>query len=590
MKEQAANAQITAKLMLHLLPVQVLLAAVGAVNGIVSSFFASNYVGVTAMSAVGVYAPLQMFLNAVSLMLVGGSVILYGRYMGQNDQEKLQNLFRLSLVITLLAASVFTVLFLVLGSFDLTGFLTRNPEVRLLFNRYLLGQSIGVFPLLMGNQLAAFLSIENRARRTLMASVAYILVNLILNSWFVRQLHMEAFGLALASAIGLWVYLLVQVPYFFSGKSAVRMSRRHLSWKDTSEIIRVGISGALTTGYQTIRGLILNWLLEIFVGAVGISALATANSFLGIFWAIPNGMLAVSRMLISVSVGEEDRQTLTDIMRVMFRRFIPLMCAVCAVLMLLAVPVTRMFYHDPSQPVFMMTVWGLRLLPLCMPTAIICMHFVCYGQASRKQALVQVVSALDGVICVAALSALLIRIQGMNSVYTANILNGVICALAFFVYAWIKNRHVPKNMEELMVISDDFGVPETERMDLTVRTMEEVVCISRRIREFCLEKGIDQRRAYMSGLAMEEMAGNIVEHGFTKDKKAHTVDVRVVHKDDEVILRLKDDCVPFDPGERRKMASEDDPAKNIGIRMVFKLARDVKYQNILGLNVLTIRL
>ena len=86
---------------------------------------------------------------------------------------------------------------------------------------------------------------------------------------------------------------------------------------------------------------------------------------------------------------------------------------------------------------------------------------------------------------------------------------------------------------------------------------------------------------------MEEMAGNIVDHGFTKDRRRHSVDVRVVHKDGKVILRIKDDCVPFDPGERLRMSGDSDASKNMGIRMVFKIAEKVAYQNILGLNVLT---
>ena len=125
---------------------------------------------------------------------------------------------------------------------------------------------------------------------------------------------------------------------------------------------------------------------------------------------------------------------------------------------------------------------------------------------------------------------------------------------------------------------------------MTVRSMDEVVGISQAVQRFCLEKGIDRRRAYLAGLSMEEMAGNIVDHGFAKDKKRHSIDVRVVRKDDDVILRLRDDCVPFDPGERQSLAESDDPSKNIGIRMVFKIARDVEYQNILGLNVLTVRI
>ncbi len=51
MKKQNANMRMVEKLLFRLLPVQILLAAVGAVNGIVSSFFATNFVGIDAMSA-----------------------------------------------------------------------------------------------------------------------------------------------------------------------------------------------------------------------------------------------------------------------------------------------------------------------------------------------------------------------------------------------------------------------------------------------------------------------------------------------------------------------------------------------------------
>ena len=587
---QNANAKMVTKLLFRLLPIQILLAAISAVNGIVSSFFASNYIGVAAMSAVGLYAPINMLITSISIILVGGSVILCGKYMGQNQQEKLQNVFSLNLALSVLIALVFTVLFVVLSVFDLTGFLTRDPEVRPIFNRYLLGQVIGFVPLMLGNSFASFLSLENKGSRTLIASVAYILANVLLNFLFVKVLHMEAFGLALASSLGLWVYLLVQIPYYFFGRSHLRLFNRHISWKQSGEIIRIGIPGALSNVYQTVRGLIVNNLIEIVVGAVGISAFAASDSLLRIVWAVPMGMLAVSRMLISVSIGEEDRQTLTDVMRVMFRRFLPLMAVICAAIIACAVPLTRIFYRDPGDPVYAMTVWGLRILPLCMPLSIICMHFTCYAQASGKQGLVHVLALLDGVVCVAGFTALLIRAIGMNSVYIANVLNGVVTTLVIIGYAWLKKRRLPRNMDELMVIPDDFGAPDNARMDLSLRSMDDVVSVAEQVQNFCAARGIDKRRAYLAGLSMEEMAGNIVDHGFTKDKKKHMVDVRVVHKDDDVILRIKDDCVPFDPAERLRRFNGDDPAKNIGIRMILGMARDVQYQNILGLNVLTIRI
>ncbi len=588
--DQAANAKMVTKLMFRLLPVQVLLAAVSAVNGIVSSLFASNFVGISAMSAVGLYGPLNLLVFAVSVILMGGAVILCGKYMGKNEQDKVQNVFSLNLAVSMFMALAFTVLFLAMGLFGLTGFLTRDPAVQPLFNKYLVGQAIGILPFMLGNSFAAFLSLENKARRTLTASIVYIAVNVMLNYLFVQRLHLEAFGLALASSLGMWVFMSIQAQVYLSGRSHLHFSFRHLSWRESGEIFRIGLPGALSNVYQTARGLIVNYLLELFIGSIGISAFATSDSLLRIVWALPTGMLAVSRMLISVSIGEEDRQTLTDVMRVMFRRFIPLMCAVSACIIVCAVPLTRLFYQDPAEPVYMMTVWGFRILPVCMPLSIILMHFTCYGQASGKQGLVHVLSLLDGVVCVAGFTALLIRLIGMNSVYIANILNGIVTTLVIIGYSWIRKKRFPRDMDSLMVIPDDFGAPEEERMDLSVKNIEDVVSISERVQSFCLARGVDARRAYLAGLSMEEMAGNNVDHGFAKDSKKHSVDVRVVHKDDDVILRIKDDCVPFDPGERQKMADTDDPVRNMGIRLVFRIAQDVQYQNILGLNVLTIRI
>lgn len=585
-----ANAKMVTKLMFRLLPVQVLLAAVGSVNGIVSTFFATNYVGIDAMGAVGLYNPLNLLIGAISIMLVGGSTILCGTYSGKNQLDSLQNAFSLDLVLSFLISAAFVILYVISSMFDLTGIFTKDPAVRPLFNGYLLGQAVGVIPLLLGNQLASFLALENKGKLTVTASLVFIVLNVILNYVFVNVMRLEAFGLAIASSLGLWVFFAIQAQYFVFGKSHLRFRIGKLDWKDSRKIFRIGIPGAASQGYQTVRSFILNWLMATFVGSVGISAFAASGNLLNIFWALPVGMLAVSRLLMSVSIGEEDRQTLTNVMRVMFRRYLPLMGVVCVAIIACSVPITNILFHDPYEPVYRMALMGIRLMPLCMPLSIILMHFVCYGQIQNRQLFVHVLSVLDGIACVIASSVLTIKAFGMTGVYLAMTINGIITTIVIIGYAWGKKKHFPRNMDELMVIPDDFGASEDERMDLSIRSIEDVVSISQQVQAFCREKGIDERRSYLAGLSMEEMAGNIVDHGFTKDRKKHSVDVRVVHKDDGVILRIKDDCVPFNPSERMQMANGDDVLKNIGIRMVFGIASDVKYQNILGLNVLTIRI
>ena len=587
---QKSDMKMITNLSFRLLPIQVLLAMINAINGIVSGIFASNFIGSDAMGAVGLYSPLALLIGAIAMMLVGGSQILCGEFKGKNLLDRTQDIFSLDIIIST-GFSVLMIAFVLLsGIFDLTGIFTKDPVIRPLFNQYLIGMSIGILPQILGQQLSGFLSLENQTKRTFAASIAYILINLVLNYIFVGKLRMEAFGLALASSIGLWIFFLVQARYFVSKKAVLRFKFKNFKFSDSKDIIRIGAPGALSFGYQAIRGLVLNSMILGAVGSAGLSAFSACNSFMPLFWAIPSGMMAVSRMLISVSVGEEDRQTLKDIMRVVFYRYIPLMCIIAAGIIIFARPIARMYFHDEMSDVFIMTMRGFRIIPFCMPLSVICMHFTCYGQAMNKQVLIHSLALLDGVVNMVVCSAVMMPFFGMDSIYYANICNGTITVLFVLFYAWICNKHFPKNMDDLLVIPKDFGYSEESRMDISVDTIEEVTSLAESVQRFCEGKGIEGKRAKLAGLAIEEMAGNIVVHGFTKDKKKHSIDVRVAEKDGSLILRIKDDCIAFDPSERKDISDPEDPVKNIGIRMIYSMAKSVQYQNILGLNVLTIRI
>lgn len=190
MKQTASPSSVTTKLCFLLLPVQILLAVIGTVNGIVNSLFASNYIGQDAMSAVGLFAPISMFIGAVSTMLLGGSQILSAEYKGKNQVTRTQEIFSLDMILSFAFSVLAAVLLAAAGAFDLTGRFTYEPGVRVFFNQYLLGMSLSVLPQVLGQQLSGFLSLENQTRRTLTASIVYILVNPVFNYIFIKRLRM----------------------------------------------------------------------------------------------------------------------------------------------------------------------------------------------------------------------------------------------------------------------------------------------------------------------------------------------------------------------------------------------------------------
>ena len=100
MTNAQSNMKLTSKLMFRLLPVQVFLALIGSINAIISGLFATNFVGVNAMTAVGLYSPINMLIYAISTMLVGGATIMCGKYMGRNEDKKVQNVFSVAVVLS----------------------------------------------------------------------------------------------------------------------------------------------------------------------------------------------------------------------------------------------------------------------------------------------------------------------------------------------------------------------------------------------------------------------------------------------------------------------------------------------------------
>lgn len=123
------------------------------------------------------------------------------------------------------------------------------------------------------------------------------------------------------------------------------------------------------------------------------------------------------------------------------------------------------------------------------------------------------------------------------------------------------------------------------------QSVDEAVGFSQEVQEFCLSQGVDRKRSFHAALCTEELAVNVITHGFSKEYQ--TLGIRVfVERDQTLTLRFRDDGFPFDLTEFRKMSEEnaDNPTKNIGIRIVFEAAKEVTYFASFGMNNTVIRM
>ena len=434
MKIGSNDYSLLTKLYFGLLPYQVLLLIINAMNGIIDSLFASNFIGKTAMSAIGLYSPITHLLFAVSIVLVSGSQLLAGEAMGRNQTEEVHRVFSTDVVTAVIISLISSGLLILFSVTGITNFLVSSQPERDAVKMYVIGQSFGIPALVLGQQLFAFLSMENQTKRTTTASIACIITNIIMNSLLVGVLKLGTLGLGLGSSAGLWAFLLVMAHFYISGKSEMHFSMKYFSGKGASGILLRGYPGAISRFVEMFRCVVVNYLVLKYVGSDGLSAFAAVSAVMAVFWPIPFGMLNVTRMIIGIILGEEDRTSLVALNKIVVYKCTLLQCGISAIIMALGTPFTMMFYRDVADPVYQMTLLGFRMMPLCMPLAVISLHFCCYGQAVQKKFLSIVLPIFDGVIGVVSVSLVLIPRIGIKGLYYANILNGVFCCILILGY------------------------------------------------------------------------------------------------------------------------------------------------------------
>ena len=582
--------KITRRLFFSMVPVQILLVMCGGVNVIIDSAFASNLIGPDAMAVTGLYGPLSMILTTINALIFTGSQILCGKCLGENTLKRAKGIFTLDMIVMTAIGLIGTVMFMFATPF--TASICAKPSNSLYpgLIEYIRGLAVGVVPFLLGTQLTSFLQLEKKEKVGYVSIAAMFIFNCIGDYVFIDVLGLDLFGLGLATALSNWVSCIVPACYFlFSKKAVFKISIKDVVVKDLVDICIKGWPAAGTFLMIAVRGFLLNALILKYVGKEGMTAFSAIASFGSIYWAVPAGMSSALITLASVYTGEKDADALEVLVGVYFKRALPLVILVSLLLSALCYPLTNIFFHDPASTVYKLTMMGFILFPLSTPNSLIIVGMRDIWRCMEFYPAVNTIVVCDGLVTVILFSYLFAPIWGMLGIWLAQIAGGVALILIMYIMAWIRGRKMPLSIRDLCCFPDNFAVDNDCRLTISIHSMEEVINISEQVIEFCKRNGVDNITSFRAGLCVEELAGNIVKHGFT-NKKNSVVDVCVLKTDEGLTIRFKDNCALFNPAEIDAIFVPEDPCKNGGIRLVRKTCKEMEYHILLGLNVLSIEM
>ena len=571
------------ELFLKLLPVQIFIVIASSLSSLVNGYLISNNLVIPdSMNAMGLVTPIVTLLTALAYIVSGGAGILCGQYMGRGDHDKINDVFSISIMMLIISGIVLSGIIYLFAP-ALATFLKAEANIYVRTLDYIKGISIGVIPSLVLPTLMTFMQMLNKSNLSLLSVILMAILNAVLVIISIN-LNMDIFGVGAATSLSKIIVMVLLLAYLLLKKDMLKFTLKSFDSKLAFEMLKLGSPASLAGILYSIRNVFINSYAFDIAGNDGVNAQSVLASYGGFYDSINIGIGQALTMLASVFIGERDLKSL--------KKLIKITTVTGLFLAFLKVVIAYVFGKQVA------VLFGATNIPLTYDLAVL------YGWSSPPNiftiVIISVLSTLGEVgvcnffylfnciitpfMCCSVLS----KFIGIKAVWSCYYIAELVTIAMFIIRATIKNKHLPKNVDDMFNFGQDFD--EVNKYSISIKDVQEVVLVSKNIEKLCKSNGIDDRRSMLAGLCMEELAGNIVEEGFPMDKKENTVDVFVCVENDEVLMRIRDNCINLDPRDKIEIDDPEDPINNIGIKMVSKIAKEMHYQTTFGMNVLSIKL
>ena len=396
--------------------------------------------------------------------------------------------------------------------------------------------------------------------------------------------HGGMFGMGLASSISHYAALAVMLTHFLRKGSMFRYSPALVRLRAIPALLRDGMPRAVCMLCRALLPILLNALILRLVGDVGVTALSamTGTTFVlgALGWGIGGAVLLMGGMM----AGEQNISGLKTVIRTALHDILIGVVSLAIVVFLLSPLIAALYIPEPGQA-RNMTLTAIRCYALCLPFLAFNVAASNYFQAISRSMGANLVNIGIETACPAATAYLLSAFQSVNGVWVAFPAGQALLSLIIILRFLFTRDPTRSGFEAHMLLRPGFGVAAGDCIEHSVRSMDEVIAMSEEISGFCEAHGIGSREAYRLALCIEEMAGNVIEHGFS-DGQEHHLDLRVLVKDGQITLRMRDDCAHFDLKEHAEHWAPDPehPERNIGIRFIMAAASDIVYSGAMNTN------
>ena len=433
--------------------------------------------------------------------------------------------------------------------------------------------------------MMVFLPINNNTKLSYIAIIVMLVSNTLMDILSV-VLNLGAFGLGLATSISYIIVFMLAFPSFMDKYKAIHFEWGNFCFSRLYEAAMLGLPSLMFTVGCTVKGYIMNMTLIHNIGSSAVAVMNVQGNICSTIGAVPLGCANAFLALSSLYYGEEDRKSLLYLTKYSLNAGIILSSVAMILIMSLSYYISDIFFNVNDEA-FAISMRMLLLFPGFLVFNAIFSIFIKAYQLQGQTRLINILSLGENIL-MAALAVVFVPIIGSDAVWLAFPISDILCILCITLSVFVFAYKITFSLPDWLKLSSSFGADESQLIEFTITSMDQVINISQKIICFCSAHGISRRKSNIAGLTVEEMAGNVVRHGFRQGRN-NSISLRIVSKD-ILTIRLRDNCPEFDPKKRLEQFSGEDPCANLGIKLTARLADEMIYQNIAGLNTVMIKI
>ncbi len=562
-----------------------------AIGPMIDLVFVSQFIGIDGVTVLGFMAPLIMFFELIGSAVANGARNKVSSMIGAGKLDIANRVFSdalimsggLSALMALLAFVFSTGLAFVLGA--------REPGVAQMTQQYIRGYLIGFPFYTLTRVITPFLQIEGQYQRVNTTSILTTVIDIAADSVAVFVLHGGMFEIGLATSAGYIIPFFVSASYYMGKKSpsVFKLSFKGFNPKLCIEMLRLGAPMGITKGSNSIAGLIINNMLTSFnmpylVAAHGVFSQITV--FVRAAWYAPADTLMA---FAGVFVGEEDRDSIKLVQRLSLLHSLIMTTLITLLLSVFCDSIVSVFLNTDKPEALELASQCIRISCLSLPFHTIVYNFNNYLMGIKRLRFANIYSFLIECGNLVPITLLMLGFIGYQGAWISKIINMIGLSLIAVIYIRM-NKGGKSFSDKMLLMPDDFGTTEENEIAVIASSTQEIEELSKLAIAFAMEHGADKKRAMSYGLITEELSVFLAEHGF-KDGKEHHINARLVAKDDDLIIRVRDDCKPLNLKDyyRALLETPEIEDDEITLAIIFKSAKDVKYTATFGANNLIVR-